>query len=60
MAHSWGIAPSEIWGMTMAEWFLLYEHHRPRQKGDYAGNLTRADVDRLSALIGKDNGAPSA
>lgn len=46
--------------MTMAEWFLLYEHHRPRQKGDYAGNLTRADVDRLSALIGKDNGAPSA
>ena len=42
--------------MTLGEWHLLYEFHRPRGKGDYAGNLTREDVDRLKGLI---DGAPS-
>lgn len=31
----------------MSEWFAEYEMNRPRTKGDYAGNLTRGDVDEL-------------
>lgn len=46
-ANAWGIQPSEFWGMTLPEWFVLYEHHRDKQPGDYAGKLTRADVWEL-------------
>lgn len=33
--------------MTMPEWFALYEFNRQSQPGDFAGKLTRADVDEL-------------
>ena len=46
-ANSWGIAPSEFWQMTMPEWFALHEFNRQHQPGDYAGKLTKADVDDL-------------
>jgi hypothetical protein len=26
-AHNWGIAPSEFWAMTMAEWYEIAEIH---------------------------------
>ena len=38
--------------MTMAEWFCEYEHNRPKDsQNDYAGDLTQADVDRLTELL---------
>ena len=46
-ANSWGIQPSEFWAMTMPEWFALHEFHRESRPGDYAGKLTKADVDEL-------------
>lgn len=33
--------------MTFAEWFAEYEHTRPKMAGDFAGNLTREDVEDL-------------
>jgi hypothetical protein len=45
------LAPSEVWAMTISEFLHLLEWTRPRQKGDFAGSLRRADVDRLKALI---------
>ena len=33
--------------MTLPEWFVLYEHHRDKEPGDYAGRLTRRDVHEL-------------
>lgn len=51
-ARAWGVQPSEFWGMTMAEWFCEYEHNRPKDsQNDYAGDLTQADVDRLTELL---------
>ncbi len=49
-ARHWGIQPSEFWDMTLAEWFCEAEHRMPRGAGDYAGNLTRDDVDRLHRI----------
>ena len=59
-ATSWGISPSEFWDMTMPEWWLLYEHNRAQQPGDFAGKLTRADVNDLweYAMEGMTDGAP--
>lgn len=37
--------------MTMREFLVEWEHHRPREKGDYAGSLTRGDVERLEAWM---------
>lgn len=54
IARDWGLAPSEFWDMTISEWFAEFEHRRPRQDGEYAGNLRQGDVDRLSALIDED------
>lgn len=54
MAHKWGIQPSEFWAMTVPEWFLLFDINRPQMQGDFAGNLTQGDVDRLSALLDED------
>ena len=52
-AHTWGISPSEFWDMTLPEWFVLHELHRPRDKArDYAGNLVQADVDELAEFLG--------
>lgn len=43
----WGIAPSEFWAMTICEFLVLFEAKRPDQEGDYAGRLTRGDLDEL-------------
>lgn len=52
-AHAWGVSPSEFWGMTIPEWFALYDMHRTRDaKNDYAGNLVQADVDELAEFLG--------
>jgi hypothetical protein len=48
-ARSWGVQPSEFWGMTFAEWFCEADHHRGNQPGEYAGKLTRAAVDEIRA-----------
>ncbi|MDX1489202.1 MAG: phage tail assembly chaperone [Acidiferrobacterales bacterium] len=39
-----GVQPGEFWEMTIAEWFALWEVHRPN---NYAGNLTHDVVDDL-------------
>jgi len=36
--------------MTLVEWFLEFDFRRPREASDYAGNLTQADVDRLTEI----------
>lgn len=36
-----GIAPSEFWGMTLQEFYLLYDMKRDRDEAtDYAGGMT--------------------
>jgi hypothetical protein len=47
MARSWGLTPSEFWGMTMAEILLEFETRRDRTEGDYAGSLTAGELDEL-------------
>jgi hypothetical protein len=38
--------------MTLPEWFCEWHHKSPRDKNnDYAGNLTRADVEDLSEWL---------
>jgi len=37
--------------MTMAEWFVEFDHWRDVMPGDFAGGLRRGDVERLAALI---------
>jgi hypothetical protein len=54
LARGWGWQPSEFWNATLPEWFLEFDMQRPKQTGDFAGNLTQGDVDRLSALIEDD------
>lgn len=54
MAHRWGVQPGEFWGMTLSEWFLLFDANRPKATGDFAGSLTQGDVERLSDLIEDD------
>ena len=34
--------------MTIAEYFAEVEFHRPRDRQDYAGSLTRRDVEEIS------------
>lgn len=41
---TFNVQPSEFWGMTIPEWFALWEIHRPN---DYAGKLTHDLVDDL-------------
>lgn len=43
-----GVAPSEFWAMTISEIAVYFEAKRPKEKGDYAGSLTRGDVDDLT------------
>ena len=54
LARGWGWQPLEFWNATLPEWFLEFDMQRPKQTGDFAGNLTQGDVDRLSALIEDD------
>lgn len=49
-ARSWGVQPSEFWEMSFPEWFCEAEARRDRQRGDYAGTLTRSDVDELTLI----------
>ena len=52
-ARSWGVQPSEFWGMTIGEWMLEATWHNgqhekaPRRPGV----LSAGEVDRLKALI---------
>lgn len=49
-ARGWGIQPGEFWDMTLGEFMAEYEMRRPRDpQNDYAGSLTRADVNELRA-----------
>lgn len=54
LARRWGWQPSEFWDATIPEWFLEFDAQRPNQEGDFAGNLTQGEVDRLQALIEED------
>lgn len=45
-SHSWGIAPSEFWAMTMPEWLELATHYAGQRT--IAG--TRITEDRLAEL----------
>jgi hypothetical protein len=47
MARALEIQPSEFWEMTLPELLLEADMRQERQKGDYAGNLTRGDLDDL-------------
>ncbi len=47
MARTWDIAPSEFWKMTISEILTEYEMRRPTDDSDYAGKLTRGDVEEL-------------
>ena len=52
MALSWGIQPSEFWQMSPAEWWLIYESKRPRDKElDYAGSLTDDNCAELMDML---------
>jgi hypothetical protein len=42
------IAPSEFWGMTIAEIAVFFEATRPKDTSDFAGNLTRGAVEELA------------
>jgi hypothetical protein len=57
-----GLSPSEFWSMTVAEFFLEMEHHRPRGRGDFAGRLTLGQVEEISAWMETwtDEPAPAA
>lgn len=46
--------------MTVAEFMAEAEHHRPRDSSDYAGNLTRADVEEISAWMETRDDGPTA
>jgi hypothetical protein len=38
--------------MSPAEWWLIYDMKRPRDKElDYAGTLTESDCEELAALL---------
>lgn len=37
--------------MTVAEFMAEAEYHRPRDREDYAGNLTRGAVEEISAWM---------
>jgi hypothetical protein len=55
LSHKWGIQPSEFWAMTIPEWFVLFDHYKPEDKGGtYAGSLTRGELDELKEWM---NGA---
>lgn len=54
-----GIAPSEFWGMTIAEIAIYFEAKTPKQKGDYAGSLTRGSVDDLAEWMESWNDEPA-
>ena len=49
-ARVWGIQPGHFWDMTFPEWFCEADARRDRSRGDYAGKLTRGDVDELQAI----------
>jgi hypothetical protein len=51
MARALEIQPSEFWEMTLPELLLEADMRQERQKGDYAGNLTRGDLDDLKAWM---------
>lgn len=55
-----GLSPSEFWAMTVAEFFLEMEHHRPRGSGDFAGRLTLGQVEEISAWMEQDEPAAAA
>lgn len=47
-ARGWDIQPGEFWDMTLYEFLLEHEVRRERDpEGDYAGRMTRADVEEL-------------
>lgn len=48
---SWGIQPSELWRMDLAEWVWLFMVKKPARTQDWAGNLTDADVVSLSKAL---------
>ena len=47
-----GIQPSEFWGMTVAEFYLLYDTKRERDPAvDYAGGLSEDDCAELYKVL---------
>ena len=45
--------------MTFSEYFAEWEFHRPKEKGDYAGTLTRGAVDELAEWMKSWNDEPA-
>jgi len=47
-----GIQPSEFWGMTVHEFFLLYDTKRDHDANvDYAGRLSEQDCESLYRML---------
>lgn len=46
--------------MTVAEFMAEAEHHRPRDRSDYAGKLTRGAVEEISAWMETWDDGPTA
>lgn len=47
MARSFDIQPGEFWEMTLPELLAEAEARRGPQDGDYAGGMTRGEVEEL-------------
>jgi len=50
--------PSEFWDMTLPEFFAEMDMRQARSKDDYAGSLTRGDLDELKDWM--NNGPASS
>jgi uncharacterized protein (DUF2267 family) len=51
------IQPGDFWEMTLPELLTEAQAKQGRQDGDYAGNLTRGDLDDLKEWM---HGSPPA
>ena len=47
MCREWGIAPQDIWAMTISEIAYEYEWRRPNAPTDYAGGMTEGDIEEM-------------
>lgn len=59
LVAAYQIAPSEFWGMTISEVALVFEAHKPKQSGDYAGSLNQGAVDDLREWMETWNDEPA-
>jgi len=48
------MAPSEFWGLTPAEFWLIHEYRRSKDPNDYAGSLDEDTVADLYEMLDGD------